>query len=932
MGSVVSSLAGLAAAWLAVGGGGLLAHPLRCSLVVLAGLVAVVVGWPRHKLCWRERTVLIAGVAAAGVMAASNDPALAVWAACVLLAVLAAVAREQDKCPLQLSARAVAILGVYRLAVGAIPWAWAAADKLAECLSRGAGFLVGGRLWTGPTFAGLDFLIVMAALLALARRERGVRAVRLGVLTGAVVAAHLAYLALLAHLPGAVDAWLKSLPAEEPAVLAVNARPPYWPGLVKQAVPWNLPALAGLMHLALAGWLLAWSARGQARPKPAWLRPASAAVAAGACAAMLSLVAVVSWPLAGGGLEGKKIVLFEKGFLNWEKPAFGKYGRVYTGMYGMMPDFLASLGARCEISAELSETELADADVLAMFFPDKPWTPGQLDRVKNYVRRGGALLVLGEHTIMDEKTGGPARFNEVLEGTAMEVRFDGAEFEIGGWLHSYQTTAHPMTAGISDYRNEFGVVVGASVRADWPARPVLIGQWGFADPGDPQATRRALLGNRKYDSGEKLGDLVLAAEQPVGQGLILAFGDTSGFTNGVNMGAHRFTARVFSYLANRPQTGHHPARQVVGLLLAAALAVLVWLDGDWRALVAAGLAGSLALLAGTSLNAAAWARQLVPDGRRLAGRTDSPALPSGQTPSRHLAYIDTTHSSALSEESWRYSGTGGLALTLMRAGYLTLSLPACTSDYLDRCKLLVTIAPFQQYSPAERRAIGEFVRGGGILICIAGYDHSAGCRSLLEDFGLRVGVATCEDSLVVDSSEDAREPISMGHFKAPYYDSGEYRAYVRFHAAWPVGCIGDDKGARPLAYGRLYLDGLLKAEIDDPQRRTAQRRPRDVPVILLRSIGKGQVVAVGDTQFAANRNLEWEGGQPFEGMYENADFWRFLLGRLEGKPWYPPRQVSVYEHPAPPTRPASHPAAPASRPATSATRPSQPSGGREGRP
>ena len=52
------------------------------------------------------------------------------------------------------------------------------------------------------------------------------------------------------------------------------------------------------------------------------------------------------------------------------------------------------------------------------------------------------------------------------------------------------------------------------------------------------AKDRALLGNRKYDTGEKLGDLVLAAEQPVGDGLILAFGDTSG-------GARRMIQIVF---------------------------------------------------------------------------------------------------------------------------------------------------------------------------------------------------------------------------------------------------------------------------------------------------------------------------------------------------------------------------------------------------
>ena len=335
MGSFISSLAGLAAAWLAVGGGGLLAHPLRCALVALAGLVAAVLGWPRQKLSWPQRGVLLAGVMAAGGLATSNQPAVAVWAVCILLAVLSAAGRDEDKFPLRLAARATAILGVYRLVIEAIPWAWTAADKLAGGLSTAAGALSGGRLWTGPTFAGLDYLIVMAALLALARRERALSAVRLGVLAGAIVLGHLAYLALLAHLPGVVESWVKSLPVEAARGAAHAPRQAFWPGLVKQAVPWNLPAVAGLIHLCLAGWLLAWSARCVARQAATRFKPATAAIAAATCAALLSLIAVVSWPLSAGGLEGKKIVLFEKGFLNWEKPAFGKYGRVYTGMYGM---------------------------------------------------------------------------------------------------------------------------------------------------------------------------------------------------------------------------------------------------------------------------------------------------------------------------------------------------------------------------------------------------------------------------------------------------------------------------------------------------------------------------------------------------------------------------------------------------------------------
>ena len=38
-----------------------------------------------------------------------------------------------------------------------------------------------------------------------------------------------------------------------------------------------------------------------------------------------------------------------------------------------------------------------------------------------------------------------------------------------------------------------------------------------------------------------------------------------------------------------------------------------------------------------------------------------------------------------------------------------------------------------------------------------------------------------------------------------------------------------------------------------------------------------------------NKNLEQENGQPFEGLRENADFWRWLTTLLRDEPmWLPP--------------------------------------------
>ncbi len=65
-------------------------------------------------------------------------------------------------------------------------------------------------------------------------------------------------------------------------------------------------------------------------------------------------------------------------------------------------------------------------------------------------------------------------------------------------------------------------------------------------------------------------------------------------------------------------------------------------------------------------------------------------------------------------------------------------------------------------------------------------------------------------------------------------------------------------------------------------------------VIIVRRYGRGLVAVIGDTAFAMNKNLENEDGSPFEGMRENADFWRWFLALLgEGQMWFPPKPAAT---------------------------------------
>jgi hypothetical protein len=349
-----------------------------------------------------------------------------------------------------------------------------------------------------------------------------------------------------------------------------------------------------------------------------------------------------------------------------------------------------------------------------------------------------------------------------------------------------------------------------------------------------------MMGNHRYDAGERLGDLVLAAEQRVGKGRILVFGDTSGISNGINMGASAFNSRLLACLA-----GGAPDLQAgwrAALTTAAALALAAWLAAGVRPglVLTAVLALAALRMAGSALTCRAM--EIVPDTRE-----------DGEYA---LAYVDESHLGLFSNESWRDDGLMGLALTLMRNGYLTLAMPEFSAHRLAHANLFVSVAPALAYSAAERRAIREFVQGGGIFMLTTGRDEREPSVSVLQDFGFEVGGARPGPHLA--------DVKPLGFFKSPYYEVDGQMRYVRFHAAWPVR--SEEPDAAPLAYGR-----------------------GDVPVMMMRRVGRGSVVVVGDTGFAMNKNLEVESGEPFEGMRENPDFWRWLLTYLRGGPlWIPP--------------------------------------------
>lgn len=880
--AVVVLLAVMTAAWIAAGSTGLLAHPLRHALTWLALAVAIVAGWPRRdepavvrgshdpapprvagsadrpQLRW---LALAVAVVLGLIMTAADLPAVNVLAVTLITAALVRSQATLHGRVILIAALATAVLALFRLAADSSPTVWLAADALGRALGWPAGKLAGQPLWLGASFGGIDFLVLMAALYAgwliSTAPPRLPRALCAAV---AILLGHFLYLVVLSYsnqiLAALPDVVLP--PESDKSRLGVWA----WGNAVRTLVPWNLPMLAVLIHAAIAAVMFRWAAwlpvaepapkrnrrrekqRGPARRIDTLLKFGPALLA-------LAIAPLTTLSFNRLDLRGKTIVANEEGFLNWDKP---QYDTPSNGMYGIAASFVRSLGGQFVKSADLSHEDLQKADVLLLLHPNQNWSKqrGALERIWGFVRGGGSLLVVAEPEIREADL--KSTFNEVLEPTKMRVRRDTAIAETDHWEHACQALSHPAAAGIGDRRNRFGLTMGSSIAVRWPARPLLVGRWAWSEPGS-HALRTGAAG---YDPGEKLGDLVLAAEQPLGQGTVVVLGDTSTLHNDAIANSYPFAGRLFGYLAGKPLSPQAWWRQLLGLLaMAACVALLAWRASPLPVGVAA------VVLAGSLTGCVA-----------LTSRT-ARVLPGTYTQGPRLACIDASHLEAYSTDTWNDFGTGGLSRALMRSGYLPLLLPELSAERLKHAELLISIGPARQFSPREREAVKNFVESGGTFICMAGSEHVAASRELIEKFGFRVPPSP------VAPTDKIPEPEPLGAVRTFYLNTEEVRAAMQSYASWEVKCDEPDRWLMA-----QWSDGVTNR-----------------PFVVSRPVGDGTVVLIGDTYLAVNQNLE----SAVNVMPENVNFWRWLLSHVTDQDdWTPsPPQQAGTELPAelPPEEP-----------------------------
>lgn len=448
----------------------------------------------------------------------------------------------------------------------------------------------------------------------------------------------------------------------------------------------------------------------------------------------------------GDGTKRPRVLLDVRGAFSLEPLLWGVYGAeaAQGASLATLPELLAVYDFPLTRSDSTITSELLSRhDVLLVMNATKEYTPEEREAIWSFVRGGGGLLVLGDHTNI---LGTGAALQTLLAPVGIRVSFDSAipAVERWTWYGCLRRHPHPVLRGVED-ETDVKVSVGASLALSGDAFPLLSGRDAFSDAGDSTNARGAYLGNMGPDPGERWGDLFLAAEAPYGRGKVIVFGDTSTFQRTAVTHSRELVLRILRYLGT---PGHATLPFVVRaagamLLLGAGVAFLAAGPGA-GSVACLGAVATLALLGMTRLGAA--------------------ALPEPHT--ERVAWVDLGHGNRVDVHSGRDDGIGGLCDHLARHGMLPLAMKHFDAKALRGSRAFVTVAPAFPFSRGEREALVRYVNDGGLLLIGTGYEESHGAATLLADFGFSIG------STPLGAAHESRTRIEG--------------TFVMMHESWPV--------------------------------------------------------------------------------------------------------------------------------------------------
>lgn len=370
----------------------------------------------------------------------------------------------------------------------------------------------------------------------------------------------------------------------------------------------------------------------------------------------------------------------------------------------------------------LTDSLLSSVDVVVLKTPTRPYADEEVEAVVRFVKRGGGLWLVGDHTNV---FGMSTNLNKIARRFGLQYQFDALpDLETRGFqlFEKPRLFTHPSIAHLPPLL----MATSCSLLGPPLGQRVMIGHSLFSDELDYSVN--TFFGNLAPDPHESFGSMLQAMAVTYGKGRVLAFTDSTIFSNFFFFirGKRELALGTIAWLMRE---NRWPWLRSL-FLAAAALALLLWIGLAPRmpreaALASLGI-GAAPAFALASIALQAW----------VAGWS---ALPEPHTPMHEVAFMrercafHIPERNTLPERSPHSFHT--FYVWTQRVGYIprTDSLRNCLRD----ADIVAIVNPRGPFSLSSLAAIEDYVRlGGGLLVLDRPYMPESTANDVLERFGL----------------------------------------------------------------------------------------------------------------------------------------------------------------------------------------------------
>ncbi len=558
---------------------------------------------------------------------------------------------------------------------------------LAQWISMVAAIGSGADVSLGPVYSGARMAVVLITIVAIAApTARGRQVGRILLLLAAAVA-------------GAVlVSW------------AASVLPPFGSSpsasLRSSVVAAQLPWVHSVCGLAI---VTALAARARPRPNPHPSPRFVAALPVLAAGALLLSLPPVGLPAA------RHVTFYRPGFSNWDLPRadLSGAGPYSTGMLGSLPMFARALGLRSDLVDDIDAEVLATTQILVLVNQNEPMTGGSDVAIEAWVRAGGHLVVVTDHTFLHpSEDGHRIHGNDPIAATGIRIENNSADHLTAANFDG--TVAFGFAQPLDCVPgNPHMPIIGAGLALRWPATPLVIGRYGYEDLGRiPTAVSDDAIGDLTWNPGEHLGGVVLIAAQQLGHGRVSVVGDTTGFHNIARTSTWRV---VGDFLLGRAHGGPGPAAVAAAVLLL--LGIVIWRRR--------GPTQRTAMLMATALTGVAV----------LSNASNAPVVATD--PAQPLLVLDTAVSPSGPRGDWSPEGHLTVISTALRSGFLPLFTN--TKDGIpDGTRCIILSQPRADPGREWAANLLRWVEAGGHLLIAAGYEEQAAMAGLFSRIHCRV--------------------------------------------------------------------------------------------------------------------------------------------------------------------------------------------------